>query len=222
MKKLVLALVLLIPALLQAQTYPVNSNGGNITSTNANCVPSACVGIKISNVGTISVVVTGTFSATLAVESSADGTTFASAGTSLTSTGTTTYSTTGVVLFRVRASAFVSGNAGVNITTSSGGGGTGTVTTVASGTAALGTSAIASATCATVVTVAASGVATTDNIMADFNADPTGVVGYQASSNGMLTIIKYPTANNVNFKVCNNTTASITPGAITLNWRVVR
>jgi hypothetical protein len=26
----------------------------------------------------------------------------------------------------------------------------------------------------------------------------------------------------VNFKVCNNTGTSITPGAITLNWRVVR
>jgi hypothetical protein len=39
---------------------------------------------------------------------------------------------------------------------------------------------------------------------------------------GMLAIIKYPTANNVNFKVCNNTSASITPGAVTLNWRVSR
>jgi hypothetical protein len=39
---------------------------------------------------------------------------------------------------------------------------------------------------------------------------------------GMLTIIPYPSANNVNFKVCNNTNSSITPGGITLNWRVVR
>jgi hypothetical protein len=38
----------------------------------------------------------------------------------------------------------------------------------------------------------------------------------------MLTIIKWPTTNNVNFKVCNNTLSSITPGAITLNWRVLR
>jgi hypothetical protein len=36
----------------------------------------------------------------------------------------------------------------------------------------------------------------------------------------MLTIISYATANTVNFKVCNNTTGSITPGAISLNWRV--
>jgi hypothetical protein len=94
--------------------------------------------------------------------------------------------------------------------------------TVASGTSALGTSAIGSGACATAVTTSASGVATTDNIMADFNADPTSTTGYSASASGMLTIIKYPTANNVNFKVCNNTSASITPGAATLNWRVVR
>lgn len=94
--------------------------------------------------------------------------------------------------------------------------------TVASGTSALGTSAISSGACATVVTTAATGTATTDNIMADFNADPTSTTGYSASANGMLTIIKYPTADNVNFKVCNNTASSVTPGAATLNWRVVR
>lgn len=93
---------------------------------------------------------------------------------------------------------------------------------IASGTAALGTSAISSATCATVVTSSATGTATTDNIIADFNADPTGVTGYAPSASGMLTIIKYPTTNNVNFKVCNNTASSITPGAITLNWHVLR
>jgi uncharacterized membrane protein len=38
----------------------------------------------------------------------------------------------------------------------------------------------------------------------------------------MLTIIAYPSSNNVNFKVCNNTNSSVTPGAITLNWRVIR
>jgi hypothetical protein len=94
--------------------------------------------------------------------------------------------------------------------------------TVASGTSALGTGAITSGACATVVTTSATGTATTDNLMADFNADPTGVTGYAASASGMLTIIKYPTADNVNFKICNNTLSSITPGAITLNWRVVR
>ncbi len=94
--------------------------------------------------------------------------------------------------------------------------------TIASGTSALGTSAIASGTCASAVTTSASGAATTDAISASFNADPTAVTGYIPTTSGMLTIIGYPTTNNVNWKVCNNSPASITPGAITINWRVVR
>ncbi len=99
---------------------------------------------------------------------------------------------------------------------------TGNNNTIASGTSALGTSAIASAACATAVTTSAAGVVTTDVVLASFNGDPTAVTGYVPLTAGMLTIVGYPTANNVNFKVCNNTTSSITPGAITLNWRVTR
>lgn len=88
-----------------------------------------------------------------------------------------------------------------------------------SGTATLGTSAIGSGACAT-TTVSQTGVVSTDTVFASFNSDPTGVTGYAPSTDGMLTILPYPTTNNVNFKICNNTGASITPGAITLNWRV--
>jgi hypothetical protein len=102
------------------------------------------------------------------------------------------------------------------------GGGGGTANTIASSTANLGTSSIASGICATAVQSAGSGIATTDVITWGFNGDPTGANGYIPTTNGMLTIIAYPTTNNANFKVCNNTTASITPGAITLNWRVIR
>jgi hypothetical protein len=100
-------------------------------------------------------------------------------------------------------------------------GATGSVT-VASGAVALGTALIASGAAAATVTVTAAGVLATDNVAADFNANPTGVVGYQPSANGCLTIFKYPTAGAVNFVVVNNTGASITPGAITLNWRAIR
>jgi hypothetical protein len=99
---------------------------------------------------------------------------------------------------------------------------TSTALYIASGTAAMGTSAISSATCATVVTVAATGTATTDVVSASFNGDPTAVTGYVPLTSGMLTIIAYPSTDNVNFKVCNNTGSSITPGAITLNWAVWR
>ena len=94
--------------------------------------------------------------------------------------------------------------------------------TIAKGTAVLGTSAITNGACAAAVTVSASGVLATDNIEADFNADPTSTTGYAPGGSGILVVIKYPTAGNVNFKVCNNTTGSITPGAVTLNWRVLR
>lgn len=98
----------------------------------------------------------------------------------------------------------------------------GLTSTIASGSTALGTGAITSATCATVVTATATNVATTDVVQASFNGDPTGVTGYIPATAGMLTIVAYPGSGNVNFKVCNNTTGSITPGAITLNWRVSR
>ena len=94
--------------------------------------------------------------------------------------------------------------------------------TVASGTAALGTSLIGSGACATVVTVAATGVLTTDAIEWTPNADISGVTGYAPVTTGALSIYPYPTANNANFKVCNPTASGITPGAVTLNWRVPR
>lgn len=94
--------------------------------------------------------------------------------------------------------------------------------TIASGTSAMGTAAIGSGACAAVVTTSATGTATTDSIVFSFNADPTGVTGYAPNANGGLFIYGYPTSNNVNFKVCNDTSGSITPGAVTLNWRVVR
>ena len=96
----------------------------------------------------------------------------------------------------------------------------GVTTTISSGTATLNTNPISANTCDTPVTVAATGVLTTDNIMADFNGNPTGSLGYQPGA--MLTIVKYPTSGNVNFLVCNNTANSITPAAQTINWRVVR
>jgi hypothetical protein len=89
---------------------------------------------------------------------------------------------------------------------------------VAKGTAALGTSSISSGLCATAVSVTGSGITTTDVLGWGFNGDPTSTIGYEPGTTGMLTIIAYPTSGNANFKVCNNTAASITPGAVTLNW----
>ena len=102
-------------------------------------------------------------------------------------------------------------------------GSTATVTqTICSGTVSLGTGAITSGAAASTVTATCTGLATTDNIALDFNGSPLAVTGYIPSVGGMLTIVKWPTANTINVSVVNNTSASITPGAITLNYRVVR
>ena len=93
---------------------------------------------------------------------------------------------------------------------------------IASGAVALGVALIASGASAALISVAAAGVLATDNVMADFNADPTGVVGFEPSASGMLTIIKFCSAGFVNFRAVNNTGLGITPGPITLNWRVFR
>jgi hypothetical protein len=100
----------------------------------------------------------------------------------------------------------------------------GLTSTIASGTATLGTAAIASGACATVVTVTATNVATTDRIKASYNSDPTAVGGYGVSATGaVLTIYPYPASGNVNFKVCNSSPNSITPGsALVLNWDAQR
>lgn len=99
----------------------------------------------------------------------------------------------------------------------------GTVTyTVCSGTVALGTSAISAGAAATTVTQTCTGLASTDNLDLDFNSSPLGVTGYVPSVNGMLTVVSWPTSNTINISVINNTANSITPGAITLNYRVTR
>lgn len=96
----------------------------------------------------------------------------------------------------------------------------GLTTTIASGTAALGTSAVSSGVCGSTTTVAATNVATTDVIAVGFAADPTGTTGYLPTA--MLTVVPFASSGNVNFKQCNLTGSSITPAALTINWRVTR
>lgn len=72
-------------------------------------------------------------------------------------------------------------------------------------------------------TITCTGAATTDTVQMDFASDPTGVTGFGPSSTGVLiTIVKYVTSNTINVKAENNTASSITPGTISLNYRVTR
>ncbi len=110
---------------------------------------------------------------------------------------------------------------GISIATLPGGTTISATAITASGTATLGTSAISANTCATVVTVTATGTLTSNVIAHSFTADVSGVTGYGPAATDGLLIIAYPSADNVHFKVCNTTALSITPGAATLNWRVL-
>jgi hypothetical protein len=108
------------------------------------------------------------------------------------------------------------------LTLPSASGSAGLTQTIASGSTALGTTLIASGAKSSILTVTATGVLATDNILADFNTDPSGITGYAPSASGMLTIIKWCSAGAINFYQYNNSGAGITPGAVTLNWRVCR
>lgn len=56
-----------------------------------------------------------------------------------------------------------------------------------------------------------------DNVVFNFIGASSGITGYPS-----LTVRGYPGANNLNFEVCNPTSASITPGTAVLNARVPR
>ena len=62
----------------------------------------------------------------------------------------------------------------------------------------------------------------TDVIQFTPDADITAVTGYAPVTTGGLAIYPYVTLDTVNFKVCNPTSAPITPGAVRLNWKVPR
>ena len=95
------------------------------------------------------------------------------------------------------------------------------------GTIALATNTIPSGACQTVTagsvnSVAATNVATTDIIDWTPQVSLQSVSGYQASISGGLSIDTYPTASYINVNVCNWTGATVTPGAVSLNVRVIR
>lgn len=84
-------------------------------------------------------------------------------------------------------------------------------TTFTNATTAIGGNACS----ASAVTVTMTGVASTSVFMITPNADVSGSSGW--GSTGGLVIDAWPTTNTLNYKICNQTAASITPGAVTWN-----
>jgi hypothetical protein len=121
-----------------------------------------------------------------------------------------------------------SGNGGVTGTLGTGNGGTGAtslaaagiVTFLASGSQALGTSAIASGACATTIQVAVTGATTSDSPSITFTTDPNTVTGYKASASGALYVNAFMTSGQLNIESCNNTASSITPSAMSVHYSV--
>lgn len=87
---------------------------------------------------------------------------------------------------------------------------------IANATTSVGTSAINANTCSGLVTVTMTGVATTSTFAFTPNADVSAISGWGAT--GGLVIDAWPTANTLNYKVCNSTGSNITPsGSVTFN-----
>lgn len=113
-----IATLLMAAAFADAQTIT-----GNITTSSTNCSASAaCASVDLDkDTGSLSLQVTGTFSATLQFEGTVNGSTWVAvqgdplpsgaAASSATSTGAWTFNVAGLSAFRVRASAHSSGTA---------------------------------------------------------------------------------------------------------------
>lgn len=109
--------MLVCVATVKAQTYTSPATG-TISAASANCsVANSCVWLKVNAVQSISVVTTGTFSASLLVEASTDGGQSWSAVQLYTTTFTQSFTApSGATDVRVRATLYTSGTATVTIT----------------------------------------------------------------------------------------------------------
>jgi hypothetical protein len=95
--------------------------------------------------------------------------------------------------------------------------------TIASGTLVVPVTALAANTCdASATTATATGAATTDAPSYAYASDPTGVTGYGAGTSGGISFRIWTTTNTFNLKRCNESSSSITPGAMSVNWREIR
>ena len=95
-------------------------------------------------------------------------------------------------------------------------------TKVFSGSQALGTSAIPANSCASTISVTATGVLSTDTFIPTPSASLKATNGYSYTSTDGLIVYWDLAADVIHLDVCNRTAASITPGSATLKLMVLR
>lgn len=86
-------------------------------------------------------------------------------------------------------------------------------------TVTVGTTAISANSCTTASTVTMTGLTTAMALKLTPTSDVSTVVGWSPASTGQLYFTAWPTANTLNYRVCNPTSSSITPGSST-TWNV--
>ena len=103
-------------------------------------------------------------------------------------------------------------------------GGAGFVNLIAEDTVTLETAEILSTECdSTHTAIVAAGLLASDVVSWTPVGDISGTTGYAPATTGGLIIYVWADVDEINFKVCNPTLASITPDpAVTLNWKVFR
>jgi hypothetical protein len=115
---------------------------------------------------------------------------------------------------QVAANLASSGSTGVTGVLPVANGGTGS--TVANTTFTTSTSSVSANTCNSTVQVAMTGVTTSMTFGVTASADTSGATGW--GSTGGLILDVWPTSGYLNYKICNQTTATISsPGAVTFN-----
>ena len=81
------------------------------------------------------------------------------------------------------------------------------------------TTAISANSCTSPASIANSAVISTSSFATAFASNPNSVTGWGSSGGLVLTL--WPTSGNINWSVCNQSSASITGGAMTVNVGVV-
>ncbi len=221
-------------------TLPIANGGTNATSASNGQIPNATSGTASSWTATPTLGASGTLGSLTMGNATSGMVTLAAVTGALGTVTASLPANTGTIAELNLSQSFsatqtFSGTLNVSGTFQSSGnamtfpGSAATITqTICSGTVTLGTTLIASggkygASSSTPLTATCTGMTTSDTVSWTFDSDPSGVTGYGPSASGSLSVAGFQDGSNtVGFWQYNNTASSVTPGAMTLTYRVTR